>query len=246
MSLLKAAQEAAAGDANVADTATSGEVTQEAQVKVTPADVAKNALAAHQAKTALAAPKANINTMVVRQLKDALPVSFDTLTALKANQGKFFVAEKEQPIGEWVELQLMSWQDSWVASPNSMTAPKELVKYSSDGKTSDDGTDLIEHIAELKAQGFEKAKISHRCVIVGALLAAEKPANATLGELVQIDMSPKSKSMFERYQANAAWNLSQGKLTEDEVKTVRLTANTAKGPDNTTYTKIDFQATKLL
>ena len=243
MSLLKAAQQAADNDV---DTAVAAPAEQAPVTQADPAQVAQAALVAHQAKAALAVAKPKANPMVVQQMKDALRVSFDTLAALKANQGKFFVVESEQAIGEWVDLQLMSWQDSWVASPNNMTAPKELVKYSQDGKTADDGTDLVKHIEDLKAQGYDKAKISHRCVLVGALLAAEKPANAPLGTLVQIDMSPKSKSMFERYQANAAWNLTQGKLTEDEVKTVRLTANTAKGPDNTTYTKIDFQAVKLV
>lgn len=250
MSLLKKAQEAA-GDAGqegaegtaAVETAAAETTQAAAPAAPAPSQVAANAVAMHNAKAALAV-NSKVNIHVIAQLKDALPVDFNTLAQVQANQGKFRDKETEKNLGETIEIELLSWQDSFVVGPNDTKAPKELVKYSDDGKVAKDGTDMLQHLEMLKRDGYTKAKLQQRCVLVGALLAAEKDQNL-VGQLIQIDLSPQSRAMFMRYNANAAWLLKSGKLDEDTVKTLVLTAAAAKGPDNTDYTKVEFKAKAL-
>lgn len=247
MSLIDKAEQAArnAAGAEAATTVENeaGASATQAAATPSPAEVAQRAVQQHTAN-ALAAQSKKVNMHVIAQLKDALPVDFNTLAQIQANQGKFRDKETEKNLGETIELELLSWQDSWVCSPNDTKAPKELVKYSDDGKTAKDGTDMLEHLANLKAEGYQKAKLAQRCVIVGALLAAEKD-QSLVGTLIQIDMSPQSRSMFMRYNVNTAYQLKIGKLDEETCKTLVLTATAAKGPDNTDYTKIEFVAKAL-
>lgn len=253
MSLLKKAESEAQGGAagaNPFEEAAAGAATTTASAPSpapapSPAQVAANALAQHNAtQGAVAAARPKVNIYAVKNLKDALPVDFNTLAQLQANQGKFRDKETEKVLGETIELQLLSWQDSWVVSPNDLKAPKELVKYGDNERTARDGTDMLEHLAMLKESGYPKAKIGHRCVIVGALLAAEKD-QSLVGQLVQIDLSPQSRALFNRYIANSAYNLQIGKLTEETCMTLVLTAQDATGPDNTSYTRVSFEAKAL-
>lgn len=238
-SLLKAAADAAAVDTATATATVAQAETQAVSADVKAADVAATAVQLHNAKQALAVAK-NVNLRVIDDLKDALPVDFDTLARVQAKLGVFRDVEAEKSLGESIHLQLLSWQDSWVVGPNDIKAPKELVKYSDDGVIAKDGTNMVDWLEKLKAEGHTKAKLSHRCVVVGALLSAEKDS-ALVGQLIQIDMSPKSRSMFLRYKGTAMWNMQTGKATADSVKTLKLTAVPAKGPDNTDYTKINFE-----
>ena len=247
MSLLKKAEEAGQAAATEAGTEETGQAqapAQSAPATESPAAVAQRAVAAHQAAATALAVNSKVNIHVISQLKDALPVDFNTLAQVQANQGKFRDKETEKNLGEVIEIELLSWQDSYVVGPNDTKAPKELVKYSDDGVTAKDGTDLAEHLQKLKDDGYSKAKKQHRCVLVGALLKAEKD-QGLVGQLIQIDLSPQSRAMFMRYNANAAWQLKSGKLNEDTVKTLKLTAVAAKGPDNTDYTKVEFDAVAL-
>lgn len=244
MSLLKKAAEAEANNAATPETgADTGTASGDAGAAgtATPEASTSTAVAAKATAGALATSR-RVNMHVINGLKDALPVDFNTLAPVQANQGKFKDKETDRNLGDTIQIELLSWQDSWVCSPNDTKAPKDLVKYSDDGKTAKDGTDLFEHLAELKAQGFSKAKLSQRLVVVGALLAAEKD-QSLVGQLIQIDCATQSRAMFLRYNANAAFKLKMGKLDEESVKLLTLTATAAKGPDNTDYTRIDFKAT---
>lgn len=212
----------------------------------TPAERAAAAAEAH-AKAQASAPKAEVavktakvNVRVLDELKDAMRVDFDTLAGVKANQGQFQNAEdNKKSMGDEIVMQLLSYQDNWVCSPNDLNADKDLVKYSDDGVTAKDGTDMRAHLQLLKEQGYDKAKIGERLVLVGALLASAKPTPLK-DQLFQIDLSPKSRSEFLRYKANVAWNLKIGKVKEEDVLTIKLAAVTADGPNNSTYTKVLF------
>lgn len=248
MSLLSKAEEASGnegkGEAQTLETVVETTASAGAETKPSAAEVAARALANHQSKAsavAVAAPK--INTKVLAELRNALPVEFNSLAQVQAVQGSFRDKETETKMGETIRLRLLSWQDSWVVGPNDTKAPKDTVKYSDDGVTAKDGTLLQDHLKELKEK-YPKAKISQRVVVVGALLETEKPHKLN-GELVQIDLSPQSRAMFLRYQANVAWRLATNALTEEDVLTVELSAVQAKGPDKEDYTKVEFQAAKL-
>jgi hypothetical protein len=179
------------------------------------------------------------NSRVIDSLKNSIRVDYNTLAQVQAVQGAFIDKETEDSLGDTITVELLSWQDSFVCSPNSDDAEKELVKFSDDGITSKDGTDMLAHLAELKAQGFEKARISQRVVLVGALLAAQKD-QTLVGSLIQLDLPPTGKTQFDRYNANCLWGIKTGKLTEDAAKTIKMDAKIAKGTGTIRYTVVNF------
>lgn len=203
------------------------------------APATSTAVAARATAGALATAGNRVNVNIIAGLKNALPVDFNTLDAVQAVQGRFRTKEGEKPLGETIEMELLSWQESWVVSPNDKKADKKLVKFSDDGVTAKDGTDLKAHLQELLADGFKDAKLSKRATIVGALWAAEKDT-PLIGNLIQIDLSPQSLNQFLRYQANSTFRLKLGKVSEEGVKRVKLTAVAAKGPNDTDYTRVEF------
>ena len=86
--------------------------------------------------TALTAPRtsalATANSVakmnVISGLKDAFRVEFDSLPAIGASQGTFNLKADDTDIGAEISIQLLSYQESWVASPNDTKADVELVK----------------------------------------------------------------------------------------------------------------------
>ena len=147
------------------------------------------------ATTALAAPRTSalatansvVKMNVISALKDTFRVEFDSLPGIGASQGTFNLKADDTDIGAEISIQLLSYQESWVASPNDTKADVELVKYSDDGVTSRDGINLLAHVEDLKAQGYGKAKIAHRVILVGELLATAKDCDK-VGELVMVDL----------------------------------------------------------
>ncbi len=225
--------------ASVDAAATAPAVTAPAE---TPAQTAAKAIAVHNAAQggAVATHKAKGNARILDQMKDAMTVDYDTLAGLKLTQGRIIDADTEANLGESVVLQLLSWQESWMVAPGDMKADKKLIRYADNPETATDGTNLNKHLENLIEMGFDKAKKQHRCVLVGALVSAEK-GQGLVGQLVQLNMSPKSKTAFDRYRMGAVWGITSGKLSDEAVQTVKLTAVLAKGPNDSDYTKAQFE-----
>jgi len=215
--------------------------TETTMTENTAAPAAASAAApALRAKSAVALPSATDSQMyVIRDLRDQLRVDFNTLAQVQATQGSFIEKETDKVLGDEITIELMSWQDSYVCSPNDDTAPKELVKYSEDGVTSKDGESLQAHLADLKAQGYDRARISHRVVLVGALLETNKD-QGLVGELIQIDLPPTGKAQFDRYSANVAWKVRSGAVDPEAAKRIKLAASIAKGAGSVKYTLVRF------
>lgn len=212
-----------------------------AEVAETPKSAATKALVS-QPKGALVAqnnPKVNIN--VVKNLKDQYPVQYDSLAQISAAQGRFTDRESGTNLGTELLFELLSYQDQYVVSPNDDKAPKEVVKYSSDGVTCSDGTDVKTYVNDLREMGWKNARINSRYVIVGALMSAEKTADFD-GLLMQIDLSPKSKSQFDRYLIQSAFDLAKGKITEEQAKLVDIVAEVTENAAKQSYTICKFSS----
>ena len=181
-----------------------------------------------------------ISKNVLSGLKDAFHVDFDSLPSIAANQGSFAFTDSEQELGTEIVVQLMSYQDSWVASPNDTKADKELVKYSEDGVTAKDGTNLLAHVTDLKEQGFSKAKLAHRCVLVGELIKAGVEGIDRVGELVQIDMPESGRCGFNTFTLQASYAVAKGRKSVDQAATLTLRAVKEKTKAGEQYTKITF------
>lgn len=171
-------------------------------------------------------------------LKNAMVVDFNTLEQVIPNQGNFVCRESKKILGDEITFEVMSWQDSYVVAPEDDKAPKEVVRYSSDGVMCSDGTPVAEHLHFLKTNGYPKARLKQRVVVVAALLTTSKKADME-GALVQFDLSPASRTQWLRYQANSAFAVKMGKFAPEQVLHVKANAELATQGSNT-YTMAKF------
>ena len=188
---------------------------------------------------ALSAPTAAsvISKNVISDLKDAFRVEFDSLPNIGASQGTFNLKADDTDLGTELKLQLLSYQSSWTASPNDLKADSELVKYSEDGVTSKDGVNLAEHIEDLKAQGYSKAKVAHRVVLVGELLESKIPCES-IGELVMVDLPDSGRRAFNSYTLQASYAVAKGRKTLEEAAVLTLKTTIEKTKSGEKYTKV--------
>lgn len=226
-------------ETNAADT--TAKAAAPATVKPTATAEAKTTALAAKPAAALQVKVAQ-NMRVMEAFKDALPVDYNTLTQVIASNGNFMDRETKTVMGDTLIFEVLSYQDSYVVSPEDDDAPDELVRYSVDGKVCTDGTDVQEHITFLKENGYAKARLKQRVVVVGAIESASKTDKYN-GTLVQFDLSPASRTMWMRFMANAAYGLNTNRYTAEEVKRVKATTNVAsRGSDS--YTQATFEVCK--
>ena len=195
--------------------------------------IARTSALANPNPTASAIMSAN----VISGLKDAFRVEFDSLPAIGASQGTFNLKADDTDLGAEVKIQLMSYQSSWVASPNDTKADVELVKYSDDGITSRDGINLLAHVEDLKAQGYSKAKIAHRVVLVGELLESKIPCD-NVGELVMVDLPDSGRRAFNSYTLQASYAVAKGRKSAEDAAILTLKAVPEKTRAGEKYTKV--------
>lgn len=162
---------------------------------------------------------------VIAGLKDALRVDWDTLQRLKFNTGSIKSADGKTNFGEWVEFELLSFQDNWMISPGKDTdEARELARYSDDGvHVKGSGELCSEYITELKKLGYDTARLSQRLVLVASLIDCDKDAQVEEDALFQIDAPPTTRSNFERYTNQAAFDMAKGKVQPADVCRIRAT-----------------------
>jgi hypothetical protein len=203
----------------------------------TASDVKSDTAVAVKPASALAVAT-KVDLRVMDSFKDAMTVDYNTLSQVIATNGNFVDRETKTVMGDTIMFTLLSFQDSYVVSPNSDEAPDELVKYSNDGKVCSDGTDVQEHLTFLKENGFPKASLKQRVVVVAAIEGAAKTDKFN-GTLMQFDLSPASRTQWMRYTANVAYGLSVGKFKPEQVNRVKAeTLLQQKGTD--TFTLVQF------
>lgn len=204
----------------------------------TPPAAEKSTAVATARPTAVASTASAVRSMnVLSGLKDAFHVEFDSLPGIAASQGSFSTKADDKELGAEVAIQLLSYQDSYVASPNDTKADTDLVKYSDNGVTSKDGVNMAEHVEDLKAQGYSKAKLAHRCVLVGELVSTGN-GQGPVGELVMIDLPASGRKSFETYQLQASYAVAKGSKTPEGASRLTLKAVKDKTKSGEIYTKV--------
>lgn len=175
----------------------------------------------------------------LQELKNALTVDFNTLDALILSNGNLLLREGKKSVGDSIQIELMSYQDSYVVAPNDDKAPVSVVRFSNDGITCTDGaTSVKEHLQWLHTNGYPKASLKSRVIIVGAVEKCAKNADL-VGTLVQIDLSPASRAQWLRYEANATYKFQKGLATKDGLRHIKVQAEIATAGSNT-YTLASF------
>ena len=195
--------------------------------------IARTSALANPNPTASAIMSAN----VISGLKDAFRVEFDSLPAIGASQGTFSLKADDTDLGSEVKIQLMSYQSSYTATPNDTKADVELVKYSDDGITSKDGVNLLKHIEDLKSQGYSKAKIAHRVVLVGELLESKIPCD-NVGELIMVDLPDSGRRAFNTYTLQASYAVAKGRKSVEDASILTLKAVPEKTRTGEKFTKV--------
>lgn len=234
MSLLKT--ETTTGASFESDDENAGAAVVATPAAATPAPAAALPVAVQKPTAlAVAAPAA---LDVIGGLRNALRVEYNTLESVIANQGNFMSRETNKSMGDQVDFELLSHQDSFVVSPGDDKAPQDCVRYSDDGQTCSDGTSVQEHLNWLRTNGYPKASVKPRVVVVGAIVTTSKPSDL-VGQLVQFDLSPMSRTMWNRFSANVAYGMKIGKYTAEQVTKIRANAETAVNGTNT-YTLARF------
>lgn len=197
----------------------------------TPAPAAPPASAALAVKSSTEHP--------LQELKNALTVEFNTLSALILSNGNLLLRESKKPVGDTIQLELMSYQDSYIVAPNNEKAPVSVVRFSDDGIMCKDGvTSVKEHLQWLHTNGYPKAALKSRVIIVGAVEKCAKNAEL-IGTLVQIDLSPASRAQWLRYEANALYKFQKGLVTKEALRHITVQAEIATSGSNT-YTLAVF------
>lgn len=216
---------------------TEGIVMEPANMETTPAAEVKTTTLATQGSRAVATASAVMKQNVISGLQDAFRVEYDSLPSIGASQGTFSIKSDDTDIGPEIKIQLLSYQDSYTCGPNDTKADVELVKYSDDGITSRDGVDLRKHLNDLLEQGYTKAKIAHRVILVGELLDTKNPCN-NIGELVQIDLPDSGRRAFNSYTLQASYAVAKGRKTPEEATILTLKAVIEKSKAGEKYTKV--------
>ena len=175
---------------------------------------------------------------VIGQFKGAMPVDYNTLAQVKCTNGNFVEREANKVMGDTIVFELLSWQDSYVVSANDDKAPKETLKFSNDNVTCTDGTPVATHLNDLKNEGWSKASVKHRLTVVGAVQSASKTSDFN-GVLVQFDLSPESRVLFQRYQATTAYGVRTGRVDPNKATTIKASARLVTKGSNT-YTVADM------
>jgi hypothetical protein len=240
-----AAASAAANPAAAAAATTNltpGPAAETVTVTTTVTDTAPIASMATTA-VAVAAPAGALSTSIrgkpvdvlQRDYKDALTLDWNTLHRIQFNQGSVLDKENSnKSLGQVVEIEMLSWQDSYQISPGTQDSDAtEHVRYSDDGVTTNKGENCQEYLAALKEAGYEDAKMTKRVVIGGVLTVCNDPA--MVGKMVQTDLSQTSKSQFDRHRMQVAMDISKGLRDENSSRFLKMTATPqSKGTTNWT------------
>lgn len=211
-------------DTTVAEASPAAEVAAETSAPATPeAKVAATTAIAKAQAGALAAPAQRI-APVLTDLKDAVRVDWDTLERLVAGTGTIDNGDGKS-VGTWIKLTLMSFQDTYEVVPGDQSdEAKKLVRYSEDGvHLRESGTTVAQYLDELREQGYDKAALKHKNILVGILDETEKDSDL-VGEVIQISLSPQSRKTFERYRLTRTAKVNMGRATAEGSEAIKITA----------------------
>lgn len=240
-------------EADEATTVETTTATAEPTARAEPAAPAVATSVAVVPPTATAVSVAKVPTLM-KSLKNAIAtedlegMGFGVFPRITVTRGGFMVDKKES-IGDRIRIEVVSWNDLWmvVTGEQSNAETNKLVKSSYDGKVLNDGSFVTveSYLAQLKAQGYDKAVTKKYAEIYGRLVAFEKLDGRTLKvvdvpederEIYQISLSPTSVGQWGRYQLEASLRKAQG-YADDHVVTL-IKQDRTSGPND--YANIIF------
>ena len=178
---------------------------------------------------------------------------FDTATveglalaapALKGEQGSIYKGDKE--LGKKIHFELISFNHRWtVGTGESDKESKDYFRVSLDNKTiSGTGEDLHLYLESLKAQGFNKAKISPYMDLFGFVVWVEGKGEIPVDEreLCRLQCSQTSMGNFTAFCTTRGLLESKGIAAPLEV--IEVTAQAQQNKNGDRYTNYLFSVPK--
>lgn len=177
------------------------------------------------------AKKAEMTGLLFANKQDLHHAPFGTLPRLKASNGNITDSDGKI-LGSFVDVQIMSWNNIWVISPNDKAAPKELVRYSYDNKTfeEDPSVDVVEYLQDMK-HAWPNAASKQYAEVICVLHNSEKSSELK-GKMVQLNLAPTSQKAFEGFFLTGAFEISSGAASPEQAELIRFTATIARSNGN--------------
>lgn len=172
---------------------------------------------------------------------DPTTLEFNTLNRVTVGLDGFS-DEREVDLGKKIAMEMLSYNERFVVTTGAQNDKEadKLVKFSPDGKVTEDGTDVNEYIAYLKEQGYDKAAKKKYLALIGFLVYKDgneiEPEDR---EIISVQIPPMSVALFTRYQMTHGVKVSQGVAEDSPI--LFLTQEKVKG-DKTNYASINFSS----
>ena len=238
------------------ETAATVETTTKEETMNTTTDTAS---ASVQATTAIAAASAS-SAVVAGSTPTKFKVAFadknnvfDTATveglalaapALKGEQGSIYKGDKE--LGKKIHFELISFNHRWtVGTGENDKEAKDYFRVSLDNKTiSGTGEDLHLYLESLKAQGFNKAKISPYMDLFGFVVWVEGKGEIPVDEreLCRLQCSQTSMGNFTAFCTTRG--LLESKGVAKPIDVIEVTAQAQQNKNGDRYTNMLFSVPK--
>ena len=162
---------------------------------------------------------------------------------IKGEQGSLFAGDKD--LGSKIRFEIVSWNKRWAIGTGETDAEaKEYFRVSLDGQTiTSDGTLITDYVEGLKAQGFNKARVSPYLDVWGFVTWSEKAGDIPVDsrELSILQCSQTSMGAFVSFCTTRGLLESKGAaqpLSEVEVHAEKRQSGSNK------YTNFSFHAPK--
>ena len=150
-------------------------------------------------------------------------------------------------LGTSLRLEVISWNHRWALGCGEQTMNdemKQLFRVSYDNKTVDgEGCSIESYIEGLKAQGYEKAKVSPYCDLFGYITWTKDGGDIAPDdrELALVQLSATSLGNFTAFCVSRGLLESRGTVQPSEMIEITAEDNT-KG--SMSYTNMSFKAVK--
>lgn len=215
---------------------------------VTQAEVAAAPAVVQSTGAVVAANSPLSNVSILRQMENIFNKmgkewSFTVFTGINVSNGAVKTQNTKLSFGSYVDIRVLNWEDQYmvhcgVQTPTPET--KELLRFSKDGVTLNDGTPVASWIQQLKEEGYPNAKCDQRAVILGVIQGSEKKVEGV--NYVCASLSISSRNNWKAFVEQRDMDIQfMGKQDDPNRQTVRLLASSITNKRGEEYPAFEFK-----
>lgn len=215
---------------------------------VTQAEVAAAPAVVQPTGAVVAANSPLSNVSILRQMENIFNKmgkewSFTVFTGINVSNGAVKTQNTKLSFGSYVDIRVLNWEDQYmvhcgVQTPTPET--KELLRFSKDGVTLNDGTSVASWIQQLKEEGYPNAKCDQRAVILGVIQGSDKKVEGV--NYVCASLSISSRNNWKAFVEQRDMDIQfMGKQDDPNRQTVRLLASSITNKRGEEYPAFEFK-----